>query len=254
MAGHSKWANIKHKKGAADAKRGKTFTRLSKEVIMAAKMGGSDPDANARLRTAINAAKAANMPNDNIERAVKKGAGELEGQVMEELSYECYGAGGIALIISCLSDNRNRTAADIRHIITRNNSVLANSGTVNWMFHRKARFLIEGEAANEETLMELLLDNDVDIDDIIMDENTAEILAEPNSFDGIVAVLEAAGITPSESSIAMVPENRTQVEDAKTATQLFRLIDALEENDDVQEVSSNLDISDELMAQLAEEE
>ena len=163
MSGHNKWSSIKHKKGAADAKRGKIFSRISKEIIIAAKEGGGDPDLNARLRSAVAAAKAANMPNDNIDRAIKKGVGGGEGTQMDSLTYEGYAAGGVAVIINCLSDNRNRTAADIRSFFTRYNCNMAGSGAVSWKFHRKARFVIEGPDADEEKLFNLLLDGAVDV-------------------------------------------------------------------------------------------
>ncbi|MBT3376772.1 MAG: YebC/PmpR family DNA-binding transcriptional regulator [Lentisphaerae bacterium] len=253
MSGHNKWSSIKHKKGAADAKRGKMFSRLGKEITMAARDGGGDIDMNPRLRSAVTAAKAVNMPADNIERAVKKGTGELEGGVIEELSYEGYAAGGVAIIVNCLSDNRNRTAAEIRNIFTKNNSSLAGNGAVAWMFHRKARFLVTGEAADEERLLEVLMDADADVEDIDVSDEGAEILGPPEAFADILSALEAEEIPVSESSLAMVPENTLEVTEAATARQVLRMIEALEDNDDAQEVYSNFEMSETLMEQLAAE-
>ena len=188
MAGHSKWANIKHKKGKADAKRGQIFSRLSKEIIISARIGGGDPSGNARLRSAINAAKAANYPNDNIERSIKKGTGELGGEAMEELVYEVYGPGGVAMIIESLSDNKNRTAADVRHQVTKAGGNIAGAGAVSFMFHRKSRFVIEGNNADEDKLMELFFDNDVDVEDISVDEDVAEVI-------GVVACAEVLAVS-----------------------------------------------------------
>lgn len=253
MSGHSKWSSIKHKKGAADAKRGKMFSRLAKEITMAARDGGGEIDMNPRLRSAVSAAKAVNMPADNIERAIKKGTGELEGGVIEELSYEGYAAGGVAIIVNCLSDNRNRTAAEVRNIFTKNNSSLAGNGAVAWMFHRKARFVVEGEAADEDRLMEVLLEAGTDVEDIEVTDDTAEILGPAEAFADLLGALEADEIQASESSLALVPENTIEVTDTATARQVLRMIEALEENEDVQEVYSNFEMSESLMEQLASE-
>ncbi len=253
MSGHNKWSSIKHKKGAADAKRGKIFSRLGKEITLAAKSGGGDAELNPRLRTAVSAAKAANMPNDNVDRAIKKGTGELEGAVLEDLTYEGYGPGGVAIIVNCLSDNRNRTAADVRVLFTKSNSSLAGSGAVSWMFNRKSQFSIEGPAADEEQLLELLLENDIDVEDITVDDGVAEILAPPDAFGAVVVALEAADIAIAESTIAMIPENTMEITEANIARQIMRLIDALEDSEDVQEVYSNVDIPDTLMEELANE-
>lgn len=253
MSGHNKWSSIKHKKGAADAKRGKVFSRLAKEITMAARDGGGDIEMNPRLRSAVAAAKAVNTPSDNIDRAIKKGTGELEGGVIEELSYEGYAAGGVAIIVNCLSDNRNRTAAEVRNIFTKNNSSLAGNGAVSWMFHRKARFVIVGEAADEERLMEVLLEAEADVDSIEVTDDTAEILGPPEAFGDVLAVLEAEEIPVSESSLTMVPENSVEVTEAAIARQVLRMIEALEENDDVQEVHTNFEMSESLMEELAAE-
>ncbi len=254
MSGHNKWSTIKHKKGAADAKRGKIFSRVSKEIIMAAKEGGADPALNARLRSAIAAAKAANMPNDNVDRAIKKGAGGGDGIVMETLSYEGYAAGGVAVIVNCLSDNRNRTAADIRSFFNKYNCSLGASGSVSWKFHRKAKFVIEGEAADEEKLFEILLDGGVDVEDISVDEDYAEIIAPPEAFGAVLGALEKAGITASESSIALIPENLMEVTDVNVAKSVQKFIEVLEDYDDAQEVYTDMDISDEVAEALAAEE
>lgn len=250
MAGHSKWANIKHRKGRADSIRGKVFSRLSKEIIISARIGGGDPDANARLRSAINAAKAANYPNDNIERSIKKGTGELGGEAMEELVYEAYGPGGVAIIVECLSDNKNRTAADVRHLVTKAGGNLASAGAVGFMFHRKSRFVIEGEHADEDTLMELFFDNDVDVEDISIDDDMAEVIAPAEAFDSVVTCLEAAEISVSESAIVRIPDNQTPL-DEKAAESLMKLVDALEELEDVQSVYENADISDDVAEKLS---
>ena len=253
MSGHSKWSTIKHKKGAADAKRGKLFSRLGKEITLAAKEGGKDPYLNPRLRSALATAKTANMPADNIERAVKKGTGELAGKVLEQLSYEGYAPGGVAIIVHCLSDNRNRTAADVRTFFSRHNSSLAGSGAVAWMFHRKSRFLVEGTEVDEDRLLEVLLDNEVDVEDVAITDDVAEILAPPEAFGDVVSVLESAEIPVTESSVTMVPENTVQLTEPGVARQVLRLIEALEDLEDVQEVYSNFDMPEDLMVKLAAE-
>jgi YebC/PmpR family DNA-binding regulatory protein len=254
MSGHNKWSTIKHKKGAADAKRGKVFSRLAKEITLAARDGGGDVEMNPRLRSAVSAGKAVNMPNDNIDRAIKKGTGELAGGTLDELNYEGYAPGGVAVIVQALSDNRNRTAAEVRNIFNKYNCNMANSGAVSWMFQRRARFLIEGEAANEEALFELLLGNDVDVEEINVEDDVAEIIGTPEAFGDIVAALEGEGIEVSESSVTMIPETTTEVTDAGTARSVLKFIDVLEDDDDVQSVVSNLEMSDELMEELANED
>lgn len=253
MSGHSKWSSIKHKKAATDSKRGKIFSRLSKEIMVATKDGGKDIDANPRLRAAVAAARSANVPNDNIDRAIKKGAGELEGQLLEELSYEAYAPGGVAVMVDCLTDNRNRTAAEIRNIINKGNGNLAGSGAVGWMFHRKARFVVTGDAADEDNLMTMCFDAGVDIEDINVEDDVAELVGPPEAFGDILHVLEAAGITPSESGLDRVPENETPIAEVGIARQVLRLLDALEDNEDVQRVFSNAEIPDEILEALAAE-
>lgn len=245
MAGHSKWANIKHRKGAVDAKRGKVFTRLIKEIMVAARMGGGDVGANPRLRTAISAAKAVNMPKDNIERGIKKGTGELEGVVYEEITYEGYGPGGVAVLVECMTDNRVRTVADVRFIFGKCNGNMGESGCVNWMFDRKGSILVEKSAADEDQLMELAIE--AGAEDVVEEGDTFQVLTAPDDFDAVREALEGAGIAFIEASIAMVPQNVVEVAEEKTAQQLLRLLEMLEENDDVQHVHANFDIPDAVM-------
>ena len=252
MSGHNKWSSIKHKKGAADAKRGALFSRVSKEIIQAAREGGKDPDLNARLRAAIAAAKAANMPNDNIDRAIKKGTGELGGAIPEEFTYEGYAAGGVSVIVNCMSDNKNRCASDIRNFFTRHNCKMAGSGAVSYKFQRKARFVIEGDWADEDKLMELLMD--AELDDIQVDDGTAEITAAPSSFAKILGIFEANGIVATESTLAMIPDSTTEVNDVKTAQSVQKFIDAVEEYDDCQAVYHDMELSDEVAEALAAED
>ena len=255
MSGHSKWATIKHKKAATDAKKGKIFSRYSKEITIAAKAGGKDLDMNPRLRTAIAAAKGVNMPNDNIDRAVKKGAGELAGQAaFEEMTLEGYAPGGVAILIHCLSDNRNRTTSNIRNVLTKHNGSLASSNAVAWQFHRKCRFVVEGPEVTEDKLLELLLNAGADVENVNVDEpGVAEIIGAPDAFGDIAKTLEGAKIKVSESSIVMVPETMIEVKEESLARQATRLVDLLEEDDDVQALYNNLSMSDELMAKLAAE-
>ncbi len=253
MSGHNKWSSIKHKKAAADAKRGKIFSTLSKEITLAAREGGGDLELNPRLRTAVAAARAANMPNDNVQRAIKKGTGELGGGPLEELSYEGYAPGGVAVLVNCLSDNRNRTAANVRTCFTRHNSNLASTGAVGWLFQRKARFVVSGPNLDEDKLLELLLEGGVDVEDVTALGDGIEILAPPEAFAQVAQVLDEAGIAIRESGQTMTPENTVELTDPKTARQVVRLIEALEEDEDVQEVFTNFEMSDELMEQLADE-
>ena len=253
MSGHNKWSSIKHKKGAADAKRGAIFSRDSKEIIQAAREGGGDPDLNARLRAAVAAAKAANMPNDNIDRAIKKGTGELGGAAIEEFTYEGYAAGGVSVIINCMSDNKNRCASDIRSFFTRHNCKMAGSGAVSYKFKRKSRFVIEGEWADEDRLMELLMDK-VDVDDIQVDDGTAEIIAAPDAFAKMLAIFEGEGIVPTESTLAMIPDSTTMVSDVSTAKSVQKFVDALEDYDDCQAAYHDMDLSDDVAEALAAEE
>ena len=253
MSGHNKWSSIKHKKAAVDAKKGKIFSRLSKELTLAAKTGGKDADTNPRLRSAISAAKSENMPNENIDRAIKKGTGELGGAILEELSYEGYAVGGVAVVVDCLSDNRNRIAADIRSIFSKANGSLANSGAVSWIFHRKTRFLIEGPLADEEKLMELCFDSGAELDDVTVSEGIAEIIAPPEAFGDIVQALENGKANVKESGIVRIPENEVSITDVSIARQVLRLLDLIEEYDDVQNVYSNANFDDDVLEKLSSE-
>ena len=253
MSGHNKWSTIKHKKAAADAKRGQMFSRFAKEITLAAKAGGGDADMNPRLRTAIAAAKGVNMPNDNIDRAVKKGTGELAGDSLEEMSYEGYAPGGVAVFVNCLSDNRNRTAANVRTVFTRNNSSLATTGAVAWLFHRKSRFVVNDPNLDEDGLLELLLEAEADVEDVTVSDGVSEIIGAPDAFAEIAKALEDAEITIAESSLTMVPETTVAVDEPATGRQVLRLIEALEDDEDVQEVFVNFEMSDELMETLAAE-
>ena len=248
MSGHSKWANIKHKKDAADKARGRIFSRLGKEIMVAAKMGGGDVDTNPRLRSGIAAAKAANMPNANIDRAIKKGLGELGDVTFEEIQYEGYAAGGVALLIDCLTDNRNRSASEVRTTLDRNNGNLASSGSVAYMFKRQSHFVIEGENADEDKLMDIVLD--AGAEDLIVEDGVAEIWGEPAAFEAIANALEAAGITASEAAVTRRPDNTVTITDVHTAEQVLKLVDKLEDLDDVQEVTGNFEIDDSIADQV----
>jgi len=251
MAGHSKWANIKHKKGAADKKKAKIFSRITKEIIVAVKTAGPDAETNTRLRTAIIAAKAANMPSSNVERAIKKAAGDTDTSTYEETVYEGYGPEGVAVLVECLTDNRNRTGGDVRLIFDRTGGNMASSGAVTWMFHRKSRFVVTGENATEEKLLEIVIDEGAE--DIEESDDMAEIWGAPDAFEQISKALEAAGIVPEEAGLARAPENYVEVKDVETAKKIMRLIEKLEDQDDVQAVYANFDISDEIMEELSAE-
>ena len=246
MSGHSKWSTIKRKKGALDAKRGKIFTKLIKEITIAARLGGGDPDGNPRLRTAIQTAKGANMPQDNITRAIAKGTGELEGVSYEECAYEGYGPNGVAILISVLTDNRNRTGAEIRHILTKNNGTMAEPNAVAWNFEKKGLFLVPQESVDEETLMELALE--AGAEDFESTDDLFEIHTSPDAFETVRAALEQSGIPTESAELAMLPKSTVKLE-GKEAEQMLRLMEALEDNDDVQNVYANFDISEEQMAE-----
>ncbi len=245
MSGHSKWSTIKHKKGAADAKRGKVFTKLIKEITVAARMGGSgDPDFNPRLRTAIAAAKAENMPKDNIERAVKKGTGELEGVNYEESNYEGYGPGGAAVLVESLTDNKNRAVADIRHIFSKCGGNMGENGCVAWMFDKKGYFCIDKQKVEEDRLMEIALD--AGAEDIREDEHEWEVITEPEDFERVKEALEKASIEYNEAEVTMLPKNTTNLS-GKEAEQMIRLMELLDDCEDVQRVYTNADIPDEIV-------
>jgi YebC/PmpR family DNA-binding regulatory protein len=238
MSGHSKWATIKHKKGAADAKRGKIFTRLIKEITMAARAGG-DPDGNPRLRTAIAAAKAENMPAENIKRAIQRGTGEIEGANYEEITFEGYGPGGVAIIVEATTDNRNRTVSEIRHAFSKNGGNLGESNSVSWMFHKKGLISVAKSAAPEEKLMDLVLEAG---GDDLRDEGDAwEIVTEPAAFDAVVQAIRGANIETQVAEVTMLADTYTHLEGA-AAAQMVRLLEALEDQDDVQNVYSNFDM------------
>jgi len=245
MSGHSKWHSIKHKKGALDAKRGKLFTKFIKEITVAARSGGGDPDANARLRKAILDAKAGNMPNDTIDRAVRRGTGEEEGVNYEEITYEGYGPGGVALMVQSMTDNRNRTVAEIRHIFSKNGGNLGESGSVGWMFEKKGYIVVEKAAKSEEELFELAID--AGADDLRDDEDNFEIITSPDAFDAVLTAVKGAGVEPQVAEVEMVPQNYIKLEGAD-ARQMLKLMEALEDHDDVQKVSANFDISEADMA------
>ena len=247
MSGHSKWATIKHKKAALDAKRGKAFTRLIKEIQIAARAGG-DPDGNPRLRTAILAAKAVSMPSDNIKKAVMRGTGELEGGQIEEVTFEGYGPGGAAVLVNVATDNRNRTVSEIRHVFSKNGGNLGEQGSVAWMFDRKSQIVIEKEKASEDQLMNLVLD--AGAEDLRDEGDSWEVISEPNMHEAVVEALQKAGIETVSAEIAMVPKNLMKLEGAQ-AKGMLKLSDALEEHDDVQSVYSNFDVSEEEVEALA---
>jgi YebC/PmpR family DNA-binding regulatory protein len=240
MSGHSKWATIKHKKAALDSKRGKMFTRLIKEIMIAARNGG-DPDSNARLRTAVTAAKAVSMPADNIKRAIMRGTGELEGGQIDEILYEGYGPGGAAVLVNVATDNRNRTVSEIRHVFSKNGGNLGEQGSVAWMFERKSQFIVDGEKATEDQLMNLALD--AGADDIRDQDGAWEILAAPEAHEAIQKALEKAGIPVESAEIAMIPKNTVKLE-GKSAQAMLKLYDALEEHDDVQNVYGNYEVDE----------
>jgi YebC/PmpR family DNA-binding regulatory protein len=245
VSGHSKWSTIKRKKGAADAKRGRIFTRLIKEITVVARMGGGDPEGNPRLRSAIATAKSENMPKDNIERAIKKGTGELEGAVYEEISYEGYGPAGVAVLVDCMTDNKNRTVADIRHAFSKSGGNLGESGCVSWMFDKKGSILVDKEVMGEEELMDKALE--AGAEDVVEEDNVYQVVTTPDDFEGVREALEADGVKFIEASVSMIPQNVVDITEEKSARQILRLLESLEEHDDVQNVFSNFDISDELM-------
>lgn len=238
MSGHSKWATIKHKKAATDAKRGKAFTRLIKEIQIAARSGGGDPDGNPRLRTAIAAAKAVSMPSDNIKKAVMRGTGELEGGVIEEVMFEGYGPGGAAVLVAVATDNRNRTVSEIRHAFSKNGGNMGEQGSVAWMFERKSQIIIEKEHAAEDKLMDLVLT--AGAEDLKDGGDSWEVISDPSSHEAVLEALQKASIPTVSAEIAMVPKNLMGLE-GKNATGMMRMLDFFEDHDDVQNVYTNFD-------------
>jgi YebC/PmpR family DNA-binding regulatory protein len=248
MSGHSHWATIRRKKGAADAKRGQIFTRLAREIAIAARDGGGDPDSNVRLGLAIERARAQNMPKDNIERAIKRGTGEgKDGNQLEQVMYEGYAPHGIALMIDCVTDNRNRAVAEIRHILTKHGGSMADAGSVAWQFKRTAYFSFPAKGKDPDAIFELAVE--AGADDVTFDEETIEIVGPVDAFKDISEGVKSAGIRSEEAGMKMIPTNEVELS-ASDTIQVYKLIEALEELDDVQEVFSNLSISDEAMAEL----
>ena len=246
MAGHSKWKNIKHYKAATDAKRGVLFTKLIREIMMAAKLGGGDPSANARLRLAIDAGRAKSLPKDNIERAIKKGTGDLAGDAIQEVTYEGYGPGGVAMIIEAMTDNPTRTVADVRHKMSRAGGNLGTPGSVSFMFEKKGVLEIDASKhPDEDAMLELALE--AGAEDFRREDDIYIVTTDPASFHAVQAALEAKKVAPTESELAMVPKTTVSLEDESAAKKTLRLIDTLEENDDVQEVYANFDIPERVM-------
>ena len=249
MSGHSKWHTIKHKKGAADAKRGKVFTRIIKELSVAARNGGGDPDSNPRLRTIIAEAKSVNMPGENIKRAIRRGTGEEPGVTYEECQYEGYGPGGAAVILDVLTDNKNRTVGELRHLLEKHGGNLAATGAVAWMFDKKGYIVVEKEKADEEKLMEAVLG--AGADDLKDDDENWEVLSAPDAFQAVREAVTTLGIEPATAEVSMIPQNYVKLE-GKPAQQMVKLMDALDDHEDVQHVWSNFDIEEkEIEASLA---
>jgi YebC/PmpR family DNA-binding regulatory protein len=249
MSGHSKWHTIKHKKGAADAKRGKVFTRIIKELTVAARAGGGDPDANPRLRTIVAEAKSVNMPADNIKRAIQRGTGELPGVSYEEIMYEGYGPGGAAIIIETLTDNKNRTVGEMRHTLSKHGGNLAAENSVAWMFNKKGYIVVEKSKVDEDALMSAALD--AGADDLRDDGDSWEIVSSPDVFQGVLDAVKALGVEPGAAEVAMLPQNYVKLE-GKTAQQMVKLIELLEDHEDTKKVWSNADIEEkEIEASLA---
>ncbi len=249
MSGHSKWANIKHRKGAADAKRGKIFTRLIKEITVAAKIGGGDTAGNPRLRSAVASAKSENMPKDNIERAIKKGTGELEGVEYIEITYEGYGPGGVAILVDCMTDNKNRTVGEVRHAFAKHGGNLGESGCVGYMFDKKGSILIDKKNIDEEKLMDLALE--AGAEDVLEEENEFQVLTAPDDFNTVREKLEEDGVSFIEATLSMIPQNTAEITEEKVAIRLMKLMDVLEECDDVQDVHANFDIPAEIMENIS---
>jgi YebC/PmpR family DNA-binding regulatory protein len=241
MSGHSKWATIKHKKAATDAKRGRAFTKIIREITIASRIGGGDPNTNPRLRTAIAAAKNENMPNENVERAIQRGTGQLEGEQYEEVFFEGYGPGGVGMIVQVVTTNRNRVVSEIRHVLSKHGGNMGETGSVGWMFHRKGQIVVPKEQAGEDTLLNIVLD--AGAEDLRDDGSAWEIVTPPESFEKVREALGAAGIKPASAEIAMVPQNYVKLTGAP-AQQMLRLMEALEEHDDVQHVYANFDIDE----------
>ncbi|MDH3803512.1 MAG: YebC/PmpR family DNA-binding transcriptional regulator [Deltaproteobacteria bacterium] len=249
MSGHSKWHSIRHKKGATDVKRGKIFSRINKELMVAARMGGGDPSANPRLRQAIASAKAENMPKDNIERAIKKGTGELEGVNYEEHVYEGYAPGGVALLIEVMTDNKNRAAADIRYVFNKRGGSLGEAGCVAWMFDKKGLIVFEQELVDEDEILEVALE--AGADDVIATEDQYEVHTELAAFESVKQAFDGQGLPYTMAEITMMPQNTVKVDDEAQAAQVLKLMEAIEDADDVQKVHANFDIPDEILQRIS---
>ncbi|HMO51711.1 MAG TPA: YebC/PmpR family DNA-binding transcriptional regulator [Kiritimatiellia bacterium] len=248
MAGHSKWANIKHRKAASDAVKGKVFSKMAKEIMVAARLGGGDPGGNITLRSLIQKARGVNMPMDNIERAIKKGTGEIAADAMEEVVYEGFAAGGVSLIVSCLTDNRNRTAAEVRHLFSKYNGNLGTQGSVIRNYSRKGQIFVDATSMEEDKLLELALE--AGAEDVHPSGEEFEVITDPADFHGVVEKLTQAGVKLGENEITMISALEVQVTDKDQAAQLIKFVSALEELDDVQNVYSNFDIDDALLEQV----
>jgi YebC/PmpR family DNA-binding regulatory protein len=244
MSGHSKWHSIKHKKAAIDAKRGQAFTKVIKEITIAARLGGGDPDANARLRTAVLKAKGVNMPQDNITRAIKKGTGELPGVTYEEFTYEGYGPGGVAVMVDIMTDNKNRSVADIRHIFSKHSGNLGESGCVSWIFHKKGVIVLPSEGIDEDKLIELSLD--AGAEDVTREVDAFEVITNPESMETVKEALEKAGYSISDASVTMIPQTTVSLE-GKKAVQMLKMMESLEDHEDIQNVYANFDIEEDIM-------
>ena len=249
MSGHSKWSTIRHKKAAADAKRGKIFTKLIKEITVAARMGGGDPEANPRLRAAILAAKAENMPKDNIERAIKKGTGELEGASYEEVNYEGYGPGGVAILVEVMTDNRNRAASEVRYIFSKHGGSLGEAGCVSWMFSKKGSIVFNKDKVAEDEVMEVALE--AGAEDVIDQEDQYEVVTPLEDFSNVKEAFDQRQMLYELAEVSMIPQTTVPIEDPKVAQQLLKLMDALDEADDVQNTYANFDIPDEILNEVA---
>lgn len=246
MSGHSKWATTKRKKAAIDSKRGKIFTKITKEITVAARIGGGDPDGNPRLRTAVDKAKSVSMPADNIKRAIQKGTGDLDGVNYEETTYEGYGPNGVAIIVEVMTDNKNRTVAELRHIMEKLGKGMGENGCVSWMFHKKGYIVVSKAKADEEKLMSIALD--AGAEDMQVEDDNFVVTTAPSDFEKVKKALDAAGIATEVAEVTMVPQTYVTLEGQKEASQMLRLMETLEDNDDVQNVYANFDIPDEVMA------
>lgn len=249
MSGHSKWHNIKLRKGKQDAQRGKLFTKMAREIIVAAKEGGGSPDTNLRLRMAIQKARDASMPADNIKRAIQRGTGEIEGSNYDEVTYEGYGPGGVAIMAQCLTDNRNRTVAELRNIFSKSGGNLGETGCVGWMFDSKGMVVISNDKADEDTVMMTTMD--AGAEDIKVEDGTIEVLCQPEDLPKVRDAITAAGIEYVSAEMTMLPKNTIKIEDSKEASRILKLMDALEDNDDVQHAYANFDIPDEILQEVA---